>query len=166
MSSKCSSILKLLTWQNAPVAFFAVLCVTWHGHAIRIMISGFFAGFNNDWLIFSNIHWCISTRRDKHFSQGTLLTSKTLPIDENIAAAVEALLKYISKNLLTTLCWLLSNILTVTGFIFSRFWWLLPSVHVLKHGSFISFINQILFHLVWLPDSECMKSSSLHKNSI
>ena len=41
MSTKSYSILNLLTWKNAPVAFFAVFGAIWHGHPIRIMIYFF-----------------------------------------------------------------------------------------------------------------------------
>ena len=76
MSTKNSSILNLLTWQNVPVAFFAVFFVIWYGHPIRIRDS-FFCRFQQ-W--FTNYRTA-GERRGRHFFRSSLLlpaTSQTL----------------------------------------------------------------------------------------
>ena len=76
MSTKNSSILNLLTWQNVPVAFFAVFFVIWYGHPIRIRDS-FFCRLQQ-W--FTNYRTA-GERRGRHFFRSSLLlpaTSQTL----------------------------------------------------------------------------------------
>ena len=94
--------------------------------------------FHNHWIIATNVY-----RGVVHTWRDTLMLHKTPYFDietsmvRKMIFTLNSLDLHISRNLMTTLCWLMSKTLTVTGFIFSSPWLLPTSLAVLKQLVFI-----------------------------
>ena len=109
--SLCSSItLYVLYGKGIPLA----LCVD--------LISLLQQTMSN---VFPTLTDVLSTPSETQLSHDTSFATNASFIEKKIAAAVDALHKHKSRKFVTILCWFISNSLTVTGFIFSRFWSLL-----------------------------------------
>ena len=126
-----SSALKMTNFSKAFVAWWVVLWAIWHGQPIRI-ISSFLS------LAFVIKEWCLpiltdvlSTPREIHLCYRIPVLAKALSIAANIPSGSEDDDKWVSKSWFTTMCWLMLNNLTVTGFIFLSPWSLLSSVLIL-----------------------------------
>ena len=118
--------------------FFKCLCcitggivnhMTWTTHENYFIIL--FSGFCYQRMMLTNIDSGVINSEGDAFIPWIPLLAKALSITANIPSASEDADKHISKNWFTTTCWLMSNNLTVTGFIFLSPWSLLPSVLIL-----------------------------------
>ena len=139
-----------MIFENAFVAFFAALGAIWQAHPIKTILLSFFLAS-----IITELYWptfteVLSTHSETHLSNKLPYFDIEASIASKMAFALDSSNLHMSRNLVTTLFWFMSKILTVTGFIFSSPWSLLPSVTMLK---------QLVF--IWLTSIFCNSGARL-----